>query len=367
MTVFGTPTAHGKRSREGADRGRGWTRPLVALVGVAVLLITIVVAMHTPSLSLQKLPLGVPAGSNAIDVRMYFERADRVNTGTEVRYGELIVGRVASVETNGEEAIITTTLDSELADIPGEPFAEIRQPTALGSPFVAIEPPQNPGTHVLGDGDSIPRFRTAIGPDLESSLATVGMLLNGSGIEQFKTVMSELSTALDGKGEALDRISDRGDRMLELYELHRQDINDTMDTLGRITDALHNRRELLDKGMAVSADVVTQVAANRDQLDDLLGTTVTLSAQLRTFVDSTGANYTPLLDQTRTLLEDMQTLEGEAGPILVKLTEFVDLFNDAAPGDYLAFDGALDVPGSLDSLYSGGMARGAEPDGGGEP
>ena len=367
MTVFGTTTAKDRRPKDVADQGRGWARPLIAIAGVAVLLVTIVVAMHSPWLSLQKLPLGVPAGSGAIDVRMYFERADRVNTGTEVRYGELIIGRVASVETNGEEAIITTTLDSELADIPGEPFAEIRQPTALGSPFVAIEPPQDPGTQVLSDGDSIPRFRTAMGPDLESSLATVGMLLNGSGIEQFKTVMTELSTALAGKGQALDRVSDRGDRMLELYELHRQDINDTMDTLGRITEALHNRRDLLNKGMAVSADVVTEVAENRDQLDDLMGTTVTLSGQLRTFVDSTSANYTPLLDHSRALLEDMQSLEGEAGPILVKLTEFVDLFNDASPGDYLAFDGALDVPGSLDSLYSGGMARGAEREDGGEP
>lgn len=367
MTVFGTPTAKKKPSSDAAGRGSRWTRPLVALCGAVIVVITIVVALHTPALSLQKLPLGVPANASAIDVRMHFERADRVYTGTEVRYGELIVGRVAFVETNGAEAIVTTTLDSDLADVPAEAFAEIRQPTALGAPFVALEPPQDTGTGVLRDGDSIPRFRTAMGPDLESSLATVGMLLNGSGIEQFKTVMTELSTALAGKGESLDRIADRGDRMLELYDTHRQNINDTMETLDRITEALHNRRVLLDRGMSVSADLVTEVAASRDQLDELLGTSVTLSRQLRTFVDSTSENYTPLLSRSRNLLDDMRSLEGEAGPVLVNLTEFVDLFNAAAPGDYLAFDGALDVPGSLDSLHTGGRARGAAPGGEGTP
>ncbi|MFD2395225.1 hypothetical protein ACFSSF_17430 [Dietzia aerolata] len=95
--------------------------------------------------------------------------------------------------------------------MPADVFAEIRLPTALGSPFIALTPPRGErSAELLQDARVVPLARTGVGPDLESSLASLGLLLNGSGIDQLGTVMEELTVALDGRGDEIARIRERG-------------------------------------------------------------------------------------------------------------------------------------------------------------
>src|SRR5690606_352641 len=104
------------------------------------------------------------------DVEMRFTRADRLAPGAEVRYGESLVGRVRAVETDGSDAVIDVRLEGHSA-VPADVFAEIRLPTALGSPFIALTPPRGENSSaLLADTQVVPLARTGVGPDLESSL-----------------------------------------------------------------------------------------------------------------------------------------------------------------------------------------------------
>ena len=180
--------------------------------------------------------------------------------------------------------------------VPADVFAEIRLPTALGSPFIALTPPRGrTSTELLEDSRIVPLDRTGVGPDLESSLATLGLLLNGSGIDQLGTVMEELTVALDGRGDEIARIRDRGDRALELYELHRGDIDRTIVALDEVNSALAARRDLIDRGMAVSADLVSEAAASRDTILALMDTTAVLATQVEQFTTGTDGRIAPSL------------------------------------------------------------------------
>lgn len=331
------------------------------VVGVLLLALATTVALNSPRLSLQSLPLGMSTGPGSTDVEMRFERADRLAPGAEVRYGERLVGRVNTVGTDGTDAVIDVRLEAGTG-VPDDVFAEIRLPTALGSPFVALTPSRDGGTGgLLEDSRLVPRERTGVGPDLESSLASLGLLLNGSGIAQLGSVMEELTVALDGRGDEIGRIRERGDRALALYEANRDDIDRTVVALDRVNATLADRRELLDRGMAASADLVSEAATSRETIVALMDTTTALTAQVEQFTSGTEGRITPSLRTLTVLLEDMQGFGDEVAPTLASLEGFVGLFDEAIRGDHLVFDGALDLPGSLDSLGTAGEARAGRP------
>lgn len=332
-------------------------RALAVTALAALLLLALGLAgLRTPWLSLQAVPFGQPMDPGATTLRIHFAAADRASPGAEVRYGQAVVGRVTSVATDGVDALVTARLDTTIP-IPADVFAELRLPTALGTPFVALTPGQDTGAAVLDGEVELGRDRTGVGPDLESALGSVGLLLNGSGIEQLDTVMDELTVALAGRGQDLDGIRDRTERAAGLYADHGDEIDRTVDAMTTLTDALVSRQDLLDRGMRSSATVLTEAAQSRDRIAGLLQSSNSLVTEADTFLAGTDGKITPTVSTLQTVVADLAAFNDRVGPTLEALNAFVDVFDPAIKGDNLLFDGALDVPGSLDALNTDGKAR----------
>lgn len=337
------------------------SRRSLAVTALAGLLLVVLglAGLRTPWLSLQAVPFGQPMDPAATTVRMHFAAADRMSPGAEVRYGQAVVGRVTAVETDGVDAVVTARLDGATA-IPADVFAELRLPTALGTPFVALTPGAEAGPEVLDGEAELGRDRTGVGPDLESALGSVGLLLNGSGIEQLDTVMDELTVALSGKGQDLDGIRDRTERAAGLYSDHGDEIDRVVDAMATLTDSLVARQDLLDRGMQSSATVLTEAAQSRDRIAGLLDTSNALVTEADTFLAGTDGAITPTVSTLQTVVADLNGFNEQVAPTLDALSAFVDAFDPAIKGDNLLFDGALDVPGSLDALTTDGRARTGE-------
>src|SRR5699024_12396599 len=99
-------------------RWRTRSRPHLAragavVIGVALLGAATVVALNSPRLALQALPLGRSLGPGSSDVGMRFERADRLAPGAEVRYGARLGGRVDTVGPGGRGAAAGGRLGAE--------------------------------------------------------------------------------------------------------------------------------------------------------------------------------------------------------------------------------------------------------------
>ena len=84
--------------------------------------------------------------------------------------------------------------------LPDNADAEIRQTSLLGEKFVSLEPP--PRTRAaaqLANGDVIGLDRTGRNPEVEEVFGALALLLNGGGVGQLKTIVSELNNAFDGR------------------------------------------------------------------------------------------------------------------------------------------------------------------------
>ena len=92
-----------------------------------------------------------------------------------------------------------------------------------------------------------------------------------------------------------------------------------------------------------------------------MDTTTALTVQVEQFTSGTEGRLTPSLRTLTVLLEDMEGFGDQVAPTLDALQRFVVNFDDAIRGDHMMFDGALDLPGSLDALGTGGEVRAGRP------
>nr|MDT0524314.1 hypothetical protein [Streptomyces sp. DSM 41633] len=56
-----------------------------------------------------------------------------------------------------------------------------------------------------------------------------------------------------------------------------------------------------------------------------------------------------------TVVGMMGTFNDRLGGMLTAMNTFLEKFGDSVHGDYLMFDGALDIPGTIDKLLTGGL------------
>ena len=83
--------------------------------------------------------------------------------------------------------------------LPDNARAEIRQTSLLGEKFVQLSEPRDPGTGKLSNNDVIGLDRTGRNPEVEEVLGALSLLLNGGGVGQLKTIVSELNNAFEGR------------------------------------------------------------------------------------------------------------------------------------------------------------------------
>ncbi len=155
-------------------------------------------------LSFQSLPMGRTGPGSTYTVTAIFASADRVDLGAEVRAGQAIVGRVHSMSTDGRQAFVELSM-TESVDLPANVGASVRLPSALGSPYIRIDIPDEASKELLADGDTI--TRTELGPDIESTFAMLGNVVNGSGLDQLRTITTELDAPSATEGTRSARCS----------------------------------------------------------------------------------------------------------------------------------------------------------------
>lgn len=307
------------------------------------------------ALSLQQLPAGRSAQGSSYRVTADFERADRILLGAEVRIGQKIVGRVHDLDTDGRTAQVGLSLSESVA-IPDNATANVELPSALGDPFIRLAIPADRSPHLLTEGSVIPQSHTGLGPALEASLATLGMVLNGSGLDQMKTIITELNTAFGGRGDEVRTLTTRLNHTLGTAAAHQGDLNRTLDAANAVAQELTDQQAVLDRGLDVASPVMALLISQRDQITALVDSTSALAGHANEVLAQTSSQLGAEIDQTAAVLASMRSFNTEVTPALTNMNRFLAGFSGAVRGDYLDFDGALDVPGSIDKLLTGGRA-----------
>ena len=324
----------------------------IAIIGVGS---AAVFAFGGCSAGSQDLPLGRAADGDAYNVALQLAGADGLVLGADVRSGQKVIGRVSALSADVVGADVTLSLDAA-TPLPDNVEASVELPSALGNPFIRLLVPEVPSGSTLSDGDTIPESRTEIGPQVESALATLGTVLTGSGIDQLDTVVRELNTAFSGRFGEVRSLTETLTSLMAEASSHRSEFDEAVDLAARVSSQLAGQRVVVDNYLDSVPQVVSILVGQKDQIASLLNSTVQLATNANTILDSSPNGLDAMLHDASTVVGTLDSFNSEIGQTLTNMNGLLENFTGAVQGDYLVFDGALDIPGTIDKLWSGGMA-----------
>lgn len=329
------------------------------MIGAAAVGICVAVALVSGAASagIQNLPLGRTADGEAYTVDLQLAGADGLVLGADVRSGQKVIGRVSELSTDVVGANVTLSLESAVP-LPDNVEATVELPSALGNPFIRLRPPDAPSSSHLRGGDTIPESRSSIGPQIESALATLGTILTGSGIDQLDSVVRELNTAFTGRSGEVRSLTTALTTLTSSASRHQDEFDAAIDLAARISSQLAGQREAVDHYLTAAPQVLEILAGQKDRIRTLLDSTTRLAVNANAVLDSSPNGIESMISDAGTVVGTLDSFNANIGRALANMSEMLESFSRSVHGDYLVFDGTLDIVGTIDKLWSGGVTTG---------
>ncbi|GAB3184708.1 phospholipid/cholesterol/gamma-HCH transport system substrate-binding protein [Micromonospora palomenae] len=243
-------------------------RTLRVLAG-AVLAALLPAGCGLPELADLPLPGGAPRGDGYAVTAEFSDVLDLVPQAA-VKVDDVTVGSVEKISLAGWTARVTLRVDADVR-LPANATAAVRQSSLLGEKYVTLAaPPTAPAGARLVDGDVIPLSRTARGAEVEEVLAALGLLLNGGGLAQLRTINQELGAALDGREPAVRDALSQLDTFIGGLDKQKADLVRALDALDRLSGRLARQKQTLGEAVDSLAPGITVLARQRAQLTEAL-------------------------------------------------------------------------------------------------
>lgn len=301
---------------------------------------------------IQDLPVGLASGLDSQTVTLELPTAEGIAIGADVRTGQRVVGRVSAMTLAPTGAAVQLSLQPS-EQLPANATASVELPSALGSPFVRLSAPADPVDRALRSGDVIPPDHAQLGPQIESALATFGALMSRSGVDQLAGIVTELNTAFGGRGDKVRNLITTMSALTTKAAAHQTEFDQAMALAADITDQFHRDQHAVTGYLDAVPRVVALLDLQRAKLKTLLSSTTALAATADNVLSAT--NTAALVHDASTVVSTLGSFNDRLGATLSTMNTFLERFGSSVHGDYLMFDGALDIPGTLDKLLTGGL------------
>ena len=255
------------------------------LPAVAVLLTVSIMGALTAGCSvlqggLQNVPLpgGVDTGDHPYRVTAEFSDVLELVPQSLVKVNDVSVGTVRDITLAPDtwHAMVILELNRTV-ELPANAVARVRTTSLLGEKFVDLAAPTaEPPRGKLTDGDRIPATHTSRATDVEEVLGALSLLLNGGGLDQIRTIATELNAGLAGHEPQLRALLSDLNTLVSGLDARKAEINRALDALNRLSATLTQRRgeiattlDGLAPGLKVLADQRTQLTNTLQALDRL--------------------------------------------------------------------------------------------------
>ncbi len=126
-----------------------------------------------------------------------------------------------------------------------------------------------------------------------------------------------------------------------------------MSLAANITGQFDHEQKTVTGYLDAVPKVVAMLDVQRAKLQTLFSSTTALAATANSVLSSTDLNA--MVTDAGTVVGMMGTFNDRLGGMLTAMNTFLEKFGDSVHGDYLMFDGALDIPGTIDKLLTGGL------------
>jgi phospholipid/cholesterol/gamma-HCH transport system substrate-binding protein len=234
------------------------------------------------------LPFARGTGEGSYTLTVHMADVGTLVPHAEVKVNDVTVGTVTSITMQDWQAVVKVSLEPA-AWLPADTVANVGQKSLLGAQYLQLtaptgardgagggKPGTSPGVARLGDGDVIPIERTGTYPSTEDLLITLATFLNGAGLNQLRTIMTQMNhlrqlmDKLAAQRATMVQLLDRMNTLSGVLAEDSSRIARSLPALGSGLAALNGNRPALMKALtaveqldAVAAPVLR---ANTDQL-----------------------------------------------------------------------------------------------------
>ncbi len=216
------------------------------------------------------------------------------------------VGSVESISLDGDQASLQLAMyPDQMSKIPSNAGVEIKSTTVFGAKYVNIVIPDDPSTQPIQEGAVITSDSVTV--EFNSVFEHLSEVLAQVEPEKLNATLGAISTALNGRGEALGEVLELGDTYLQKMNPTLPQLQEDLASAATVTnlyaDVAPDLLRILDNATTTSGSIVAE-QANLDLL--LLNITGLANTGNALLSDNEQALTTSLdtLTATTTLLEE---------------------------------------------------------------
>lgn len=257
-----------------------------------------------------------------------FSESGGLEPNDEVRIAGVRVGKVESVDLEGDHVRVTFRVDTP-SEFGEDTHAAIKVKTLLGAMYLALEPA---GSGQLDEGSEIPVERTSSPYDVVDAfegLAETSEKIDTDRLAESLTTLADLSRNTPEEfRQALDGVS----RLSANIAARDQQINNLLTNLKRVTGVL-NERDADIVGLMKDSDVLFRaLVARRDAVHKLLVATAQLSKELSALIEESRADLKPALTHVDNVLAVLNKNEDNLDNSLRLMEPFYRVFASTLGG-----------------------------------
>jgi phospholipid/cholesterol/gamma-HCH transport system substrate-binding protein len=249
---------------------------------------------------------------------------------SHVRVLGVSVGRVESVEPQGDSVAVVMRLDAQ-RKIPADAKAVIVPISLIADRYIQLTPVYESGPRLV-NGDVIGIERTAIPAELDDVLAQLKKLLDAveagtaDDPESIGEAVQNLASALAGSGDDFSRLLDGGGELAGSVVENATEVDAIVGHLARLASALAERRGDLAQLNTRMAQALGAIASERDALNGALANAALLTEQLGSLVKE----HRPALEADLTVLAKTTQIVMAHQDSLIRALEWVHVLADGA-------------------------------------
>jgi phospholipid/cholesterol/gamma-HCH transport system substrate-binding protein len=298
-------------------------------------------------LSLQSLPKIGGVSGPTYGLTATFANVVNLPANAQVRTGAFSVGYVSAIKVHDFQAIVTMRIKKDVR-LPVGTTAAINFDTPLGEDFVLLQAPQPamPGAQLLGDGSRIPESDTATAPSVEDAFGALGALLNGGGIDQLQTIISQTDLALDGNQQKIRSLLESLNATVTSFAQNSPSIDNALTAIAALSKTLNDGSTTITNGIATIGPGVAVLGQENQDLAGLLTQIDRLSSAANNIIEASATGTVQTVKALQPLLGQLISVQQQLGPALTSIDAFERNTPKITPGDYvqLAINATVQVP-----------------------
>lgn len=274
-------------------------------VVIGAISIAVLVAMLMAAFRADDLPL-IGGGDTYYAA---FSEAGGLRAEDEVRIAGVIVGKVDSIELDGDRVMVTFKVDEGAAFGP-ESRAAIKVKTLLGSMFLALEPA---GAGQLEEGSTIPVERTSSPFDVVEAFEGLAETSADIDTDQLATSLRAMADLGRNTPEEFRAALDGVSALSQNLAARDEQINTLLVNLRKVSGVLAERDDDIITLMKDADVLFRALVARRDAIHELLVSTTRMSKELTALVRGSREDLKPALENldtvVRTLIQNQDNID----------------------------------------------------------